>query len=1271
MNEKKRLHFGVIFSTLDNTCGYDIWNGIVAHARKNDIHLTAYLGAYQTNSYDYASQFETYLEIIKESHSLDGVIMFSGFIASAAGNEALEKYADTIVKVLPLVSISYIVPGARSVLVDNIAGIYDAVEHLIQVHGKRKIAFVKGPDGHPEAEERFEGYKRALAANGIAYDERYVFPGSFSEASGQLAVEKLLETPGLSADAIAACDDTTAIGVLNGLKNHGLLVPADIAVTGFDDDRDSATFIPSISTARQDFFKIGFISAEALLNRINGKPAEEVTYVSPVFVTRQSCGCLDKVFSDTEPKYEDDRVETDSLVSYVSRNFTSLFQTDVPEPQIKEWVAVLTGKIKEKPFSKEKFLCLLNEYLICYNQYSKDALLWNEALNILTMGVELHSHEVACAHTVLSTLILGTTLVHDFRFKEGKIREFAICDERRILRRIASNLALVFDIDSLATELHKSLPELLIHTAIIGLYQRPIKSDDPNANRTISTLIGFAGAEKFNVNSSSGHPILFSDYSTIGIFDFESERHDLFFLPLFFKGEEYGIMLMPFDPRISVETYETLRANISTAVKGAELIKEIEYRNDLLNAVNGAAAILLEPDVDKFEENLVDALGVVAKTLNVSRMHIWKNHMTGNAPYAAVLHEWREHEALKLAGEIEANISYRGEFAQWWDTLSKGESINSFVRERPQSEQELLSLLRVVSLVVAPVILNNHFWGFVGFDDHLKERRFSENEEMVLRSVGKLIANALLRQDMARNLQSSLEQVTEASKAKSDFLSNMSHEMRTPMNAIIGMTAIGKKARDPDEKNHALNKIGEASSHLLGVINDILDMSKIEANKLELALVEFNFERMFQKVMAVVNFRLDEKEQKLSVKIDKNIPRFVIGDDQRLAQVITNLMSNAVKFTPEGGNICLEASLVKIVDQICELRIEVSDSGIGIAPDKQEKIFEAFEQGETGTSRIYGGTGLGLVITKRIIELMGGKIWIESELGKGAKFIFTARMRLGEKNPRSLLASGVNWKDVRILAVDDHLETREQFQDVFNELGIQCDVAPDGQDACRIIDERGDYDLCFIDWRMPDMDGIELTKHIKSRENNKSSVVLMLTAMEWGQIKNEAAGAGVDKHLVKPLFSSSIIDCVNYFLGAAGKQNDGIESTGGQFAGKKMLLAEDIEINREILISILEDTGIEIDCAENGREALDKIAADPGKYDIVFMDVQMPKMDGYEATRAIRALPGMQGANLPIIALTANVFKSDIEECLAAGMDGHLGKPLDVDRVLETLRKYL
>jgi len=415
---------------------------------------------------------------------------------------------------------------------------------------------------------------------------------------------------------------------------------------------------------------------------------------------------------------------------------------------------------------------------------------------------------------------------------------------------------------------------------------------------------------------------------------------------------------------------------------------------------------------------------------------------------------------------------------------------------------------------------------------------------------------------------------------------------------------------------------------------------------------------------------MDEKQQQLTVNVDKNIPSFVVGDDQRLAQVITNLMGNAVKFTPEHGKVQLEVALVEEIDGNCELRIEITDSGIGIASEHQTRLFQAFEQAESGTSREYGGTGLGLVISKRIIELMGGRVWVESELGKGAKFIFTAKVLRGKKRYRSMLAPGINWKNVRVLAVDEMAETRSQFKTLFDQIGIQCDTADDGFDACRIIEENGGYDIYFIGWCMPGMDGIELARKIKANETKRPSVVIMVTAAEWRQIKEDATKAGVDKHLIKPLFSSMIIDCINDCLGVEGSDKDH-SSIHGEFQGKRLLLAEDIEINREILIALLENTGLIIDCAENGKDALDMIEAAPEKYDIVLMDLQMPQMGGLEATRHIRALPALQNIKLPIIAMTANVFKDDIEACFAAGMDGHLGKPIDIDKVLDKLREYL
>jgi signal transduction histidine kinase len=393
-----------------------------------------------------------------------------------------------------------------------------------------------------------------------------------------------------------------------------------------------------------------------------------------------------------------------------------------------------------------------------------------------------------------------------------------------------------------------------------------------------------------------------------------------------------------------------------------------------------------------------------------------------------------------------------------------------------------------------------------------------------------------------------VEEAVRANRAKSDFLANMSHEIRTPMNAIIGMTAIAKAARDPAKKNDSLKKIDEASTHLLGVINNILDMSKIEANKFDLSAVRFRFSEMLDKVSVVNNFRIAQKKQKFTVSVSEDMPKSFIGDDQRIAQVITNLLSNAVKFTPEGGEISLDARLVSEAENLCTVRIEVTDTGIGLNPEQISRLFKSFEQADIDISRKFGGTGLGLAISKNIVEMMGGEIWVRSEPGKGATFGFTVKL---ERAPAD---------------ADD---------DVW---------APHGE-------------------------------------------------------------------------------------GGAGVRVDTMADT--DFSGFRAILAEDVEVNREIVEAYLDPTSLTIDCAENGAEALKLFTDDPGKYDLILMDIQMPEMNGYEASRRIRSSDAPNAQTIPIIAMSANVFSEDIEKSLAAGMNDHIGKPIDVCDMIAKLKKYL
>ncbi|MDL2313557.1 response regulator [Desulfovibrio sp. OttesenSCG-928-C14] len=554
-------------------------------------------------------------------------------------------------------------------------------------------------------------------------------------------------------------------------------------------------------------------------------------------------------------------------------------------------------------------------------------------------------------------------------------------------------------------------------------------------------------------------------------------------------------------------------------------------------------------------------------------------------------------------------------------------------------------------------------------------RNYSIHFTPMLDEMGNAAAAIALFHDMT-DIVRAKEQAERASKAKSNFLSNMSHEMRTPMNAIIGMTSIGRSSENVEKKEYCLGKIEEASTHLLGVINDILDMSKIEADNFELSYAELDFERLLMRASNVVGYRIDEKGQNFIVNIDRNTPRFIVSDEQRLAQVITNLLSNAVKFTPEHGSITLSVrSLEEEEDGLCTLRIEVSDTGIGISEEHQQKLFRSFVQADDSISRKFGGTGLGLAISRRIVEMMDGEIWVESTLGQGSTFIFTIKARRGEQQQARILPGNVAWENLRVLVVDDSEDVLEYFQNLAGNFGFQCATAPDGFKACELLArfEESPYHVIFVDWKMPGMNGIELAREIKRRCGG-NSIVIMISANEWTAVEDEARKAGVVKFIPKPLFASLIVDCITECLQGTDCcriEHSHSQAGAGCFSGKRILLAEDIEINREIAVSLLEHTGAIIDCAENGVVAFNMIAQSGAPYDLILMDIHMPEQDGYETTRKIRALSGHPLRNIPIVAMTANVFREDVEQCLAAGMDDHLGKPLDISEVMHKLRKYL
>jgi signal transduction histidine kinase/DNA-binding response OmpR family regulator len=710
----------------------------------------------------------------------------------------------------------------------------------------------------------------------------------------------------------------------------------------------------------------------------------------------------------------------------------------------------------------------------------------------------------------------------------------------------------------------------------------------------------------------------------------------------------------------------------------SDMSRRNAYSKKMTDVLNKTAILFLSQRDRAFDDTMTAEVRLIADIAEIDRLILCRNHresdsLSVNSLYMSEVYRWdRNSGGSTELTEALVNVPYAQLIPDWEAHLSGGNLINSpskLLSERAAATFQSFGLLTVA---VIPIHINNAFWGFVLFGDTRNERHFEDDIIEMMRSAAFLFANAFIHADMERDIKEALHKATEASKAKSEFLSNMSHEMRTPMNAITGMTTIGKNAKDVERKNYALDKIEDASIHLLGVINDILDMSKIEANMLELSPVDFNFERMLQKVVTVVNFRVEEKQQKLTIHIDRKIPQTLVTDDQRLAQVVTNLLSNSVKFTPEKGSITLNASFMGEENGLCTIQISVSDTGIGISAEEQKRLFSSFQQAESSTTRKYGGTGLGLAISKSIVEMMGGTIWVQSEPEKGSVFTFTIQARRGTEEKHVLLSSDINLSNVRILAVDDDPDILTYFLDITRSFGVLCETAISGEKALELIDQKGGYHIYFIDWKMPGMDGIQLAREIKAR-GYENFIVIMISAADWNAVAEEAKEAGVAKFLSKPLFSSVIADVLNEHLGVDKRQAEEAQAAGieGIFAGRRILLVEDVEINREIVKGLLEPTQLEIDCAENGVEAVNMFTAAPHKYDMIFMDIQMPEMDGYEATRRIRALELPKAKTVPIVAMTANVFREDIEKCLNAGMDAHVGKPIDFEEVLNHLRSYL
>lgn len=522
-------------------------------------------------------------------------------------------------------------------------------------------------------------------------------------------------------------------------------------------------------------------------------------------------------------------------------------------------------------------------------------------------------------------------------------------------------------------------------------------------------------------------------------------------------------------------------------------------------------------------------------------------------------------------------------------------------------------------------------------------------------------------------LSEALASAENANKAKTAFLSNMSHEIRTPMNAIIGLNNIAMN--EPGVSSNVmeyLEKIGSSAHHLLGIINEILDMSRIESGRMTIMKEEFSFSHCLEQVNSIISGQCKNKNLTYDCTIIGNIDDYYIGDEMKLRQVMINILGNAVKFTPEGGKVSFLIEEGAKYDNKAVLKFTISDNGIGMSREFLPHLFDAFSQEDSSATSTYGSTGLGMPITRSIVELMNGTIEVESEKGKGTTFTVTVTLGQSDRVSVATEEDDINPRDLSVLAIDDDRVALEHAEIVLGQIGINCETAEsgwEGIDKVRIRHgRREDYDLILIDWRMPEMDGIETTRRIRSIVGEDTPIII-LTSFNWDDIADEARAAGVDTFVPKPLFAGNVLE---EFRNAFRRKNAELESKTADLAGRRVLLAEDVAINAEIIMMVLSMREIEADLAENGRIAVEKyMKHDPGYYDAILMDMRMPEMDGLEATKAIRSLDREDAKKIPVIALTANAFDEDVERSMQAGLNAHLSKPVDPELLFETLETLI
>jgi two-component system, sensor histidine kinase and response regulator len=727
-------------------------------------------------------------------------------------------------------------------------------------------------------------------------------------------------------------------------------------------------------------------------------------------------------------------------------------------------------------------------------------------------------------------------------------------------------------------------------------------------------------------------------------------------------------------------TYEELEREVQVLEQKAHdrelaekaLKKRLAYEKMVADI--STLAVMVE-DLGAFMDS---SLSIMAGSLDVSRLFVDSYHQQNETLDTAF--EW------KADGYPSAKVYFRNIPAYYFkwvvDATRNNKIVNiTDINDLPDGPgKNILEAGEIKSFLAVPLFLKDAYYGYMGFSECRRPRIWLDEDINILRTISHIIRRVFKSKQLEEELKAAKQMAEAGTMAKSEFLANMSHEIRTPMNGIIAATDLLLGQEFPDRSRHFLKIIYNSAHSLLGIINDILDFSKIEAGKLNLERAPFRLDDVLERVCDVFASHAASKGIEIVVDVDPDIPNALIGDSLRLQQVFTNLISNAIKFTKKGdvvikGGIDYQDAAANPGSDQIRLTFSIKDTGVGIAPGARRRLFQPFIQLDATSTRKYGGTGLGLCICKQLVEMMGGIIWVDSRVGEGSTFTFTALFgrQAAVEEPRMKLPTVL--KDPHVLLVDDCEESRSVLEKMLNGFGLSVSSVSSGEDALKTLSgEKEDgpaVDLVVLDWLMPGMDGIETTRII--REELKLALpIIMMTAFSQERVKRDAFRKGVNSFLAKPLSATTLYHAI---LDAFGKEAPGTDNSQkppatevtlykNQLKGIRVLLAEDNLSNQEIVQAVLEEAGMVVTIAPNGRAAVDLVREQV--FDVVLMDVQMPEMDGFNATRAIRNLdPPVR--SIPIVAMTAHAMKGDEEKCLAAGMNGYVAKPITQERLFRTL----